>query len=169
MAEQVSNSEQATRERREIIVARAGERLLGVFAEEAAGIERGSRPTPLPHAPLAVLGIVSVRGRILTLLDSSALLGESRAEGVTANAQPPFILALRGEEQLALAVDSAGQLREICTDEIEQPTGAAAAVAHGTFQDENTQIIILDVARLFSVAVEGMTERRRNRLLHDEK
>ena len=167
MAEQVSDSEQAGRERREIVVVRAGERLLGVFAEEAAGVERGSRPTPLPHAPAAVLGIVSVRGRILTLLDSLSLLGESRAS-VSDNTTPPFILALRGDEQLALAVDSAGQLREIYTSEIEQPAGAEAAVALGTFQDEKARVVILDVRRLFAAAVEGMEQRRRNRLLPDE-
>ena len=159
---------QTERERREIVLVRAGRHWLGVFAEEAAGVERGSRPTPLPHAPAAVLGIVSVRGRILTLIDSLALLGESRA-GASLDAQPAFILALRGDEQLALAVDSEGQLREIYTSEIEPPAGAEASIARGTFQDENRRVVILDVARLFDAAVEGMEPRRRNRLLQDEE
>ncbi|MBD0327019.1 MAG: chemotaxis protein CheW, partial [Pyrinomonadaceae bacterium] len=85
--------------RREILIVRAGERWLGVFAEDAAGVERGSSvATPLPHAPAAVLGLVSVRGRILTLLDPLALLNERRADATVRRA-PAFILALRGNEQ----------------------------------------------------------------------
>lgn len=166
MAGQASNEEQTASVRREIVVVRAGERWLGIFAEEAAGVERGSRPTPLPHAPAAVMGIVTVRGRILTLLDSLALIGESRADAFMP--APPYILALRGDEQLALAVDSEGQLREIYASEIEPPAGADAAIARGTFQDEKAQVVILDVTRLFAAAVEGMEQRRRNRLLQDE-
>lgn len=155
--------------RREILIVRTGEHWLGVFAEEAACVERGRAvPTPLPHAPAGVLGVVSVRGRILTLLDPLVLLDERRANAYTRGA-PAFILALRGDEQLALAVDSAERLREIRVDEIKPPaTVAEAKVAHGTFQDEEASIVILDVARLFAVAVEGMEQRRRKRILEDE-
>ncbi|HEX7996905.1 MAG TPA: chemotaxis protein CheW [Pyrinomonadaceae bacterium] len=155
--------------KREIIIVRAGERWLGVFAEDAAGVERGRAvPTPLPHAPAAVLGVVSVRGRILTLLDPLALLNERRAVAHKQRA-PAFILALRGDEQLALAVDSAERLREIVVDEIRPPaTVSEAKLAHGTFRDEEASVVILDVARLFDVAVEGMEYRRRRRVVDDE-
>jgi chemotaxis signal transduction protein len=159
--------------RREILIVRAGERLLGVFAEEATGVERGrGRATPLPNAPAAVLGVVNVRGRILTLLDPLALLKERRADAATAvRTAPAFILALRGDEQLALAVDSSEHLREIHVDEIKPPAaGAEASIARGTFQDDDgASVVILDVARLFATAVEGMEQRRRKRVLEDEK
>lgn len=168
MTEQVSIFEQPMRERREIVVVRAGERCLGVFAEEVACVERGRAPTPLPHAPAAVLGVVSLRGRILTLLDPLALLGERR-EDVAVNASPDFILALCGDEQLALAVDSSERLLEIDTDEIEFVTGDEAGVARGTFQDEGTPVVILDVNRLFDAAVGEMGYRRRRRVMEDER
>lgn len=157
-----------TGEQREVLVVRAGERWLGVFAEEASSVERGRVPTPLPHAPAAVLGIVSLRGRILTLLDPLLLLGERGTDESTTPATPSFILALRGDEQLALAVDSTERLREIALDEIAPPSGAHARVARGTFQDEGATVILLDVPRLFAAAVEGMERRRRKRVLQDE-
>jgi purine-binding chemotaxis protein CheW len=163
--EQASSSVGAS-ERQEIVVVRAGGRLLGVPAEEVAGVERWRKPTPLPHATPAVLGIVSVRGRILTLLDPLALLGERRTDA-TVQTTPAFILALRGDEQLALAVDSQERLRDIRVDEITPD--AAASIARGTFQDEEATVIILDVTRLFAAAVEGMEPRRRKRVLPDEK
>ncbi|HEY0406201.1 MAG TPA: chemotaxis protein CheW [Pyrinomonadaceae bacterium] len=169
MTEQATNSEPALRrERLEVLIVRAGERWLGTLAEEATGVERGREPTPLPHAPDAVLGVVSVRGRILTLLDPLALMGERRAER-TDNARPAFILALRGQEQLALAVESAEQLREIFSDEIAQPIGAEARIARGAFQDAGRRVILLDVTRLFAAAVEGMEPRRHQRILTDER
>lgn len=165
MKDEASNSGQAG-ERREIVIVRAGERLLGVFAEEVAGVERGRGPTPLPHAPAAVLGVVSVRGRILTLLDPLALLKDSRP-GEPANTTPAFILALRGDEQLALAVDSPERLREINVADIEPPAPAEERIARGAFQDDAATVVVLDVARLFAAAVEGMEPRRRKRVLQD--
>lgn len=167
MAKRTSNSSQAQGSR-EIVIVRAGEHWLGVFAEEAAGVERGRLPTALPHAPAAVLGVVSIRGRILTLLDPLVLLGERQAEGRD-KAAPDFILALRGDEQLALAVDSAEQLREIALEKIEPLTGAGANFAHGMLPDEDVPVILLDVARLFAAAVEGMEPRRRKRVLPDPR
>jgi purine-binding chemotaxis protein CheW len=160
--------ERAGRERREVVVVRAGERCVGVFAEEVAGVCRGVAPTPLPHAPAAVLGVVNLRGRILTLLDPLALLGE-RGEDARVKASPDFILALRGDEQLALAVDSSERLLEIYADEIESGTGEQASIARGTFQDEGTPVIILDVTRLFEMAVGEMGHRRRKRVVEDER
>lgn len=152
-----------------MVVVRAGERWLGLFAEDVACVvANGARPTPLPHAPAAVLGIVSVRGRILTLLDAPALLGERRADSETA-APPPFILALRGEEQLALAVESPGRLCETSLAEILPPRDATENISRGTFQDGERAVIILDVTRLFALAVEGMSWRRRKRALQDEE
>lgn len=168
MTEQRASSNETERGRREILVVRAGERLFGVFAEAASCVERGKTPTPLPHAPAAVLGIVSVRGRILTLLDPLALVGERRDANVTTiHATPAFLLALRGDEQLALAVDSREQLREIRLDQIE--TSTQAGVVLGTFQDEGATVFVLDVMRLFAAAVEGMEQRRRKRVLQDVK
>src|SRR5437868_13129973 len=89
-------SETDTRERRELVVSLCGERLIGVFADERDSVPPWKSPTPLPNAPPAVLGLVSVRGRISTLLDPLALLGERRT-GETARFN--FIIALRGEDR----------------------------------------------------------------------
>lgn len=154
---------------RELLVVQAGERLLGLFADEVSCIERGRRPTPLPHAPAAVLGVVSVRGRILTLLDPLALLGERKAADAKVDEPPAFILALRGDEQLALAVESDGRTLEISAAEIEPAFGPEARIAHGALKDGEATILVLDVSRLFAAAVEGFEERRRQRILTDER
>lgn len=146
------------RERRDLIIARAGARLFGIFADEAAGVTKWHEPVPLPRAPQGVFGIVSVRGRMLTVLDPlHALgLGESAEQG-----EPRYLLALRGDEQLALAVDATESIIEIFTDEI-QPVEHGTSVAHGHITREGERIAILKTEEIFAAATLG-TERRRQR------
>lgn len=153
-------SETVERERRELLVAQCGQRLIGVFADEAEMVAPWKPPTPLPGAPLAVLGVVSVRGRISTMLDPLALLGERR------NDQPAtfgFFVTLRGEEQLALGVERVERIIEIFMDTVEPLNSAnSSALVRGLVQTDGKLIAVLNVQELFSSAMQG-TERRRRR------
>lgn len=147
------------RERRELLVLRSGARLLGVFADEADSVTEWKEPTPLPRAPQAVMGVVSIRGCMLTLLDPLALLGERRDVEPRASA---FIVALRGDEQLALAVDRVESIIEIFSDEIEPLSRSdAASVLRGVLQSGRELIAVLDLKELFSTAIRGDERRRR--------
>ena len=148
------------RERRELLVMRAGTRLLGLFADEAESVTEWREPTPLPGAPGAVLGVVHIRGCMLTVLDPLALLDESPANGSRARG---FIIALRGDEQLALAVDRAERIDEIFADEVQPLSRKAggASVLSGVVQRERELIAVLDTAELFATAMRGDERRRR--------
>jgi purine-binding chemotaxis protein CheW len=151
------------RERRELLIVRCGERLIAVFADEAEHVIAWKQPSPLPRAPHSVLGVVSVRGRISTVLDPLALLHERR-EAVEDETTPfEFIITLRGDEQLALAVERAERIIEIFTDDVE-PLGASsgASVVRGLLQREGKLVAVLNVRELFTAATQG-TERRRKR------
>ena len=142
MEERQANTDGAQpRATRSLLVLRAGGRAFAVHAEEAEGVAEAAEPAPLPHAPAAVLGVVCVRGRMYTLLDPPALIAEPGAQA-SASARR-FAVALRGDEQLALAADEVeGPL---------EPDADAAPMMH-----------LLDPARLFEAAMQG-TERRRQR------
>ncbi|MBC7910181.1 MAG: chemotaxis protein CheW [Pyrinomonadaceae bacterium] len=146
------------RERRDLIVAKSGARLIGIFADEAASVLEWREPTPLPRAPEAVLGVVSVRGRMLTVLDPRSLLGERRAGE---ELRPSFLIALRGDEQLALAVDSTERILEIFVDEIEAVQHGAELV-RGIIQHGREIIAVLNIEEIFNAALYG-AERRRQR------
>ncbi|HEX8173942.1 MAG TPA: chemotaxis protein CheW [Pyrinomonadaceae bacterium] len=152
-----------TRERRELLVARCGERLIAVFADEAETVVAWKRPSPLPNAPASVLGAVSVRGRISTVLDPLALLGEGGTREDEAAASFNFIITLRGEEQLALGVERAERIIEIFADDV-RPLGGSngPAVVRGLLQTDGKLIAVLNVRELFTAAMQG-TERRRRR------
>lgn len=153
----------ASRETRGLFVLTAGGQAFAVGAEETAGAFEGLTPAPLPHAPAAVLGVVSIRGRMHTLLYPPALFSQT-VERRDAPA-PRFAVALRGDEQLALAADS---VEGTVTFNVTFNTDSTpASDSHdsplaATLEHEGRSVRLLDASRLFDAAMRG-TERRRPR------
>jgi chemotaxis signal transduction protein len=105
---------------------------------------------------------------MLTLIDPSALLGEGSAKA--SKAAPAFIIELRGDEQLALAVTRVDETIGIFAAEIElslQEGDPGVNIMRGIVQGAYGQTIVLDPAELFSAAMRG-AERRRSRTLNPE-
>jgi serine/threonine protein kinase/chemotaxis signal transduction protein len=145
----------------ELVLAQAGAWHIGLLAGEVESVSAWQPPVPLPHAPPAVLGVVSVRGRMLTVFDPSVLLGEGDLRETKPS--PAFIIALRGDEQLALAVTRFDGTIGIFTAEIELPAHLKGAnVMRGIVQGTHGQTIVLDSRELFPSAMQG-AERRRKR------
>ena len=162
------------RERRELMVMQADGRLFAVFADEADNVSEGHTPTPLPNAPPAVLGVVCVRGRMRTLLDAAPLL-DAKAEGERpvdeaadaleeaasrAAAGRRLIVSLRGDDQLALAVERVERITEIFLDEVELDEHAATPTRGYLPSAEGARTFILDPSRLFDAAMQGAERRR---------
>lgn len=156
---------EAPRETRELFVLSAGGQLFAVSAEETDGVAEGLTPAPLPDAPAAVLGVVSVRGRMRTVLHPPSLFTQAHAredarEDATA-AAPRFIVALGGDEQLALAADAVEGVITVNAESL------SASDTHefpllATLEHEGRRLQLLDTSRLFDAAMRG-TERRRPR------
>src|SRR3954467_13162238 len=85
----------APRETRELFVLTAGGQLFAVGVEETDGVAEGLKPAPLPGAPASVLGVVSVRGRMRTLLYPPALFADTQAHAREDSAvvAPRFVVA----------------------------------------------------------------------------
>ncbi|MCU1264268.1 MAG: Chemotaxis signal transduction protein [Acidobacteria bacterium] len=111
-------------------------------------------PTPLPGAPPSVLGVVCIRGRILTLLDANALLGQSSAAAHTS------IVPLRGDEQIGLAVTGAGDLLEIAANEMKDLSDVNPLIL-GVIEKAALPISVLNTQQLFATAMRGRERRRR--------
>jgi chemotaxis signal transduction protein len=146
----------------------SGAHVFAVYADEADAVTRDLRPTPLPGAPRAVAGVVCVRGRMRTVLDPLALLCSGQPEacndaGIEATEPSHFIVTLRGDEQLALAVERVASIVELPPDTLEPDALAGVGVVRGTLFHEGRQITLLDPSNMFETAMRG-TERRRQRL-----
>lgn len=149
-------------ERRELCVLRAGGRTFAVYAEEVEAVAEDLRPAPLPFAPPPVLGVVALRGRARTLIDPSALAGDSPAPRRADDDEQDFaVVALRGDEQLALAAVTVEPSVEVAARDIDSG-GAAEPYALGVAHFGEVSATLLDTSKLFEAAMRG-TERRRKR------
>jgi purine-binding chemotaxis protein CheW len=139
----------------------AGGQTFAVFAEEVEGTADSKQVAALPHAPPGVLGVLCVRGRMLTALDPVALLTGERLNWPTV---VPCVVALRGDEQLALAAESFGSTITIFATDIEALADSCpdARAVTGIVRYAGTEIRILSVPKLFAAAFQR-TERRRRR------
>jgi len=147
---------------RELFVFRAGARRFAVFREEVEATAENLRPAPLPFAPRAVLGVVSLRGRVRTALDPLRLFAAPSADETSpdSNERPRLFVALAGDEQLALACDSAEESLTISPEEL-RPAPDPEAPARGLVTHDAREITVLDPARLFDAAMRGRDRRRR--------
>ena len=140
----------------------AGNRTFAVPVHEVEATAEKKRPAVLPNSPPAVLGIVCVRGRMLTMLDPVCITSGERLEWPP---ELPGLIALRGDEQLGLAAEAIGETITIAAADI-RPAGsdenAANGVLSGVARYGGEEITVLRVEALFGAAVRK--ERRRRRL-----
>lgn len=150
---------------RRLQLVRAGWAQFGIFAEEIATIVAWRNPTPLPQAPKSVLGLASVQGRMLTVLELASLTGvENASTSVpqeTPNQSPPYLVALRGDEQLALAVDDVDGVIELTAEECAELRETVGTPVLGVLQRTIGEINVLDLEGLFPAAIQGRERRRR--------
>jgi chemotaxis signal transduction protein len=147
---------------------RAGSHIYGVFADEIATIVSWREPTPLPQSPKSVLGIVCLQGRMLTVLDLASLfIGGATSsetiptESVSGEAPAQHLIALRGDEQLAIAVDDVQTTIEIGGNDFDDKQETAGALVVGVLHREGLDIQVLNPKELFSTAIQGRERRRR--------
>jgi chemotaxis signal transduction protein len=140
---------------REVRLMFAGSQCIGLFADEIEAIADWRAPTPLPNAPAGVLGVACIRGRMLTVLEASVLLGAG------ATNERGKVLSLRGDEQIGLAVERTGDVVRIAADEIK-PAAEMNSLVLGVVSHDGQSIAVLDSSQLFATAMRGRERRRRH-------
>ncbi len=137
----------------------ANDLTFAVFADQVEATSERTRVARLPNSPAAVLGVVSVRGRMVTTLDPLALGNGTSSDWPS---ELPFVIALRGDEQLGLAAESLSETITIAATDIELPDEAEQNQAVlGIARHGGKEIIVLNPGNLFSVAVRRRERRRR--------
>jgi chemotaxis signal transduction protein len=144
----------------------AGERVFAVFANQVEGAAEAKVPAPLLRAPPAVLGVVCVRGRMLTVLDPVALVTGEAASWPDAL---PNVIALSGDEQLAVAARDRLDTITIAATDIQPPAlrddggdpQNPNEVELGIARYGGEEITVLSVVHLFAAAMRRKERRRR--------
>lgn len=141
---------------RALRILHVGSQPVGVFEDEIIAIAEWDDPRPIPFAPDSVLGIVSIEGRMFTVLDIG------NAVGAEPGKHRGLIAALRGDEQLAIAADASEGPLEFRSSQIERSGDSSLRLMQSAVQYAGQQIPILDLRKLFSGAIRGRERRRRS-------
>jgi len=146
----------------DLFVFEAGSRIFAVPADQVDGTAEARVPAVLPRAPLAILGVVCARGRMLTVLDPTVLL---TGQALRWPRTLPCVIALRGDEQLALVAQSYRDKITIEEADIDRQSESAVdptGLLLGRVRYAGEEILVLDVNYLFA-SVMRQRERRRRR------
>ena len=145
---------------RTLQLVRAGSVQFGVFADAIATIAPWSDPVPLPLAPNSVLGVVSLQGRMLTVLKLRLLLGGETVSKDSSLLNERRLIALRGDEQMALAVDAVGGVVKVAVSDLKPDQNRGSLILK-RLQLEGSEVIVLNLRDLFPAAIQGRERRRR--------
>jgi len=162
MDDNTSTDDLAKESAYKLTILKTGSMSLGLFEDQITTIAEWSEPTPLPFAPASVLGIVSIQGRMFTVLDLARLVSPNEADVVAPRGPQRLIVALRGDEQLALAVASSQETLEVIAADIMAPKEHSLHLFLGTVELAGEEVHVLDVKELFPSVIHGRERRRRH-------
>jgi purine-binding chemotaxis protein CheW len=136
----------------EVVVFTLGEETYAVEAGRVAVIQPLERWTPVPCTPDFVLGVINLRGRVLSVIDLHRFLGQ---EGVHPEQGVEVIVVKVGRMELGIAVNRVQAVRSLNLKDLEpalsaqrvsgRSMGGSAAYARGVTAD---MLVLLDLEAL---------------------
>ena len=140
----------------EYITLRIGGQLFGAPVSDIHDVFAPTSITPVPLAPPEIAGVLNLRGRIVTAIDSRARLG------LPARDPEASIMAIHIEvanESFGLIIDQVGEVLRLDDGEREDvpanldPTWAQ--IASGVYRLEKELLVILEINKVLSFALDA--------------
>lgn len=129
-----------------LVTLQVDHQLFGIPVQHVRDVLKTAKLTKVPLADAEVLGVMNLRGRIVTVIDVRALL---QLTSTPMNNAPMFIIVERKGEYLALVVDAVGEVLTIPTNSIEKkPSNLKPAwrdIASGVHRLPNELLVIIDM------------------------
>lgn len=128
----------------EVLACRMGSERYAVETRHLRAVQWASSVTPVPCTPAFVLGILSVRGEIVTLLDLATMIGLRSAAPSVSEAVPVLLLGLPGM-RAGLVVEEVLGVERLKLDGL-QPAPSGREFVRGIGPQDT---ILLDLEALF--------------------
>jgi purine-binding chemotaxis protein CheW len=141
-----------TTETLELATFYVGDLLVGADIRQVEEINRQMDVTPLPHVPPFVLGVLNLRGNVVTVVDLRTILGV-KPDG---QSRPSHNVIIRFEgERIGLAVDRIADVVRTTTDAIDELPANFDTMdtrfLQGVCAMENELLLVLDVQEALSL------------------
>jgi purine-binding chemotaxis protein CheW len=137
-------------EEKKVIVFALGSEEYGVEVDKVRTIERMQPMTRVPKVPAFINGVINLRGVVVPIIDLRARFGLDHAEY---NDNTRIIIVSAGEFEVGLIVDSANDVIDLDSDEINSPPeivgGIKAKYLDGIARiGENRLLVLLNLERV---------------------
>lgn len=147
--------EEEVTDRLSLLLFRIGEEWYSVKVCDVREIFQDYDITPVPGVPDYVLGVVNVRGEILSVTDPARLMRIGSID--LAQDEKPAIVIVCEEVATAVVVDEIGDIAEVAHDAIEPPVSIidrsqAEFIASSAFVN-GTMIGVINIERLLQPVV----------------
>jgi purine-binding chemotaxis protein CheW len=107
--------------------------------------------TQIPCVPTFILGVVNVRGEILSVTDPARIMGIGQVVPVD-GVMPPAVVVADGEVTTALVVEEIGDITEVADDALEPPVSiidrSQAEFIEGSVFVDGTMVGLINVERI---------------------
>ncbi len=135
---------------KELLTFYLGEALCGLDIAQVEELNRPLMMTPVPQAPPYVLGLVNLRGKIVTVLDLGKKVGLEPTVLTTASRT---IVVHHAGEHIGLMVDRVAEVTAVDLEDVaDVPAnlkGAPSQFFEGVLKTDQGLIGILNLARVF--------------------
>ena len=123
----------------------------GIKVMQVQEVLRMTEIAPVPGAPHYVLGIINLRGNVVTVLDSRKRFGLSDKE---ADDSTRIVIIEAGEQVVGILVDSVAEVVDLRSSDIETApnvgTDESSKYIQGVSSKSEELLILVDVNRLLS-------------------
>ena len=130
---------------KQLITFEIADKRLGVDIMAIREIRAWTPPTPIPHAPAFVRGIVNLRGTVLPVVDLSDLLGW---DAIAPSPRHVIIVIQIGEQMHGLVVDSVNDIVTIEPAALQAPPdlgGGSSRHLSGLIAVDDRMVMVLDL------------------------
>jgi len=154
MSDERRNSSEKTGENDEVlqwVTFKLENEIYGINVMQVQEVLRYSEIAPVPGAPLYVLGIINLRGNVVTVIDTRSRFGLESCD-VTDNTR---VVVIESEKQvIGILVDSVAEVVYLKASEIDEAPNVgneeSAQFIQGVSNREGELLILVDLDKLLS-------------------
>lgn len=135
---------------------RLGDEIYGVNVMQIREVLRYTEITPVPGAPYYVLGIINLRGNVVTVIDTRTRFGLSPGE-IDNNTR--IVIVEVGAQVVGMLVDSVAEVTYLNESEIETAPNVGneetSKFITGVCNKHNELLILIDLERMIETSATG--------------
>ncbi len=151
----------------ELLTCRVGGQWLGLQVKQVREVVTPQPSTDMPLAPEAVMGLINLRGRVITQLDVRKVIGLPAREAD--DFRVAIVETLSGED-FGLVMDEVGEVIDLDPNMYEKTPKTLDRiwqdVSEGVLKQDERVVVLVNVERFIAMTIPHMEDLDEGRVLH---